>query len=240
MQQPRSHLNAPKRSHRAVGLALATLMGTIGCATTERTTTASPSGFLGDYSLLREGGDDEAQLVYIDESVAFDAYDSVMLDEVTFWTVEGSDAGGLDQETQQHLTDRLYHALYGRLAADYKMVSKPGPGVLRIRAAITEAKGARVVGNAITSTVPQLRLLSRLGDLGKDTAFFVGKAAAECEILDSSTGKRLAAGVDERMGAKSLKTAFTKWGDVDEALEFWAQRLGDRLAAQRGGSSSDG
>ncbi len=209
-----------------------------GCTTTEQTTSAKASGFLGDYSQLHAGADGEAQLVYLDESTAFSVYDSVLLDDVTFWVVDGDHGETVDPETQQRMTDRLYHAVYSRLAEDYRMVAEPGPGVLRIRAAITEAKGARVVGNAITTTVPQLRLLAKLGDLDRDTAVFVGQAAVECEILDSTSGKRLAAAVDERMGAKTLRNAFTKWGDVDDSLDYWADRLGDRLAKLRTGDAS--
>ena len=44
------------------------------------------------------------------------------------------------------------------------------------------------------------------------------------------TGERLAAGVDRRSGGLSVKNADVwKWGDVEHAMDFWAQRLAQRL-----------
>jgi len=45
----------------------------------------------------------------------------------------------------------------------------------------------------------------------------------EIEALDSVTGERVAAGVDERPGGKT--SSFTKWGSTKEAFEFWAKKL---------------
>jgi hypothetical protein len=216
-------------------LALAGILALAGCAATEATTTAKPAGFLGDYSQLVPGEGNEAQLVYVASDVDFSKYDSVILESVTFWVAKESEADVLDLETRQMVTDRLYRALHDRLSKDFKLVSKPSPSAIRIRAAITGAKDARVVLNAITSVVPQLRLLSQLGDLDNDTALLVGKASVECEFLDSATNERIAAGVDERMGNKTLKTAFTTWGDVDASFEFWADRVAQRILRLKAG-----
>jgi hypothetical protein len=51
------------------GLALSLVLA--GCATTRATRSVEPSGFLGDYSQLRAGEGDEAQLIYIDRRVSF-------------------------------------------------------------------------------------------------------------------------------------------------------------------------
>jgi hypothetical protein len=51
----------------------------------------------------------------------------------------------------------LYAQLHKQLSQDYQIVNTPGPGVLRLRAAITEAVGADVVANAATTIVPPQR-----------------------------------------------------------------------------------
>lgn len=217
---------------------LALVVSLAGCAATEQTTSAKASGFLGDYSALKKGQEGEAQLLFLDLTTPFEKYDSIQLESITYWVGDEKDTQALDPEVRKRMTDRLYQVLYDRLSKDYKMVDRAGPSVLRIRGAITETQGAKVVLNAITSTIPQLRLLSQLGDLDDDTALLVGKASVECEILDSTTGKRIAAAVDERMGNKTLKTSFTKWGDVDASFEFWANRLAERLGKLRRGDKS--
>jgi len=114
------------------------------------------------------------------------------------------------------------------------MAQEPGPRTLRIRLAITEAKGARVVADTVTSVVPQLRMLSTLGGMATDTRMFVGAAGVEMEITDSLTARRLAAAVDERWGTKALRGGILKWSDVKEAFDHWADQLRTRLAEQRG------
>ena len=53
------------------------------CQTTRQTRSAESSGFLRDYSQLREGEGDEAQLVYIDPTAPWSSYDAIMIDSVT-------------------------------------------------------------------------------------------------------------------------------------------------------------
>ena len=45
----------------------------------------SSTGFLGDYSMLRKGEDDEALLVYRNPNVDWKSYDKIKLDPVTIW-----------------------------------------------------------------------------------------------------------------------------------------------------------
>jgi hypothetical protein len=70
--------------------------------------------------------------------------------------------------------------------------------------------------------------------LSADTAATVGTASVEAELLDSITGDRLAAAVDQRAGTKSLFTTrtFTTWGDVEAAANFWAERTAQFLVEQ--------
>ena len=62
-------------------LACLTLILT-GCSTTHKTRKVETSGFLKDYSQLRKGESDEAQLVYINAQTDFAKYDKVMIDSV--------------------------------------------------------------------------------------------------------------------------------------------------------------
>jgi hypothetical protein len=188
-------------------------------------------GFLGDYSQLVEGKGDQAELVYIDESANFSNYDSVMIDSVTLWQSKATSK--VSAKDQQRLTDSLYKKIHEQLSADFRIVDRPGPGVLRFRAAITEAVGAMVVANAVTSVIPQLRALTTVGGLAADSAMMAGSAAVEAEITDSLSGRRLLAAVDKRLGTKTLRGAFGKWTNVDNAFEHWAEQLRKRLAELR-------
>jgi hypothetical protein len=186
---------------------------------------------LGDYSQLREGKGEEAQFVYINPEAQWSQYKAIQLDSVTLWQTDRT--AKLTPEDAQRLTDYLYAELHKQLSQDYQMVTAPGPGVMRLRAAITEARGARVVGNAVTTIVPQLRAVTTVGGMATDSAVFAGKAGVEAEITDSLTSERLGAAVDERVGAKTIRGGLGEWSHVERAYEYWAERLRKRLAELR-------
>lgn len=202
------------------------------CATTRATRArVEPAGFLGDYSQLTPGDKGEAQFLYVNPTTDFARYDAIMIDSVTIW--RDAQTEGIDADDQQVLTDYLYATLHEHLRKDYRIADSPGPGVMRLRAAITEARGAKVVLNTVTSIVPQLRVLTTLGGLATDTAVFVGKAGIEMELTDSMNDHLLGAAVDQRVGTKALRGGLATWSDVKTAFDYWADRTAKRLAELR-------
>jgi hypothetical protein len=205
----------------------------VACQTTRQTRNVQAAGFLGDYSQLRKGEGKEAQLIYINSNANWQSYNAIMIDSVTIWYNDATEK--MSAEDRKALTDLLYADLHTALGQDYAIVDHPGPRTLRLRAAITEAKGAKVVGNTITTIVPQARMLSTLTGLATNTQVFVGKAAIEAELTDSMSGERLIAAVDERAGAKTLRGIGGKWKDVDNAFKYWSEQIQKRLAELRAG-----
>jgi len=202
-----------------------------GCAAT-RSRRGEPenAGFLQDYSQLMPNPDYPAAAVYIRPGVQWSSYNAVQLDSVGLWV--GEDTKNLSPEDQQMLTDTLYKTLYDELSKYFVMVKQPGPNTLRIRAALTQAQGAKVGLRVITTIVPQLRMAGALVGLAGDTATTVGSATVEMEVLDSVTNQRLAAAVDARAGTKVLfaKRAYSTWGDVQTACQYWSGRITWQLA----------
>lgn len=227
-------LNAYMRASSAVAVWSIALLALLlaGCATTTQTRSVEKSGFLGDYSMLEEGEGDEALLLYVDEGADWASYDKVRIDSVTIWTSEATE--DIEEEDAQVLSDHFYNALHEQLSKIMEVTSTPGPNTLRLRAAITGGEDAAVVGNVITTVVPQLRLLATLGGLATKTAVFVGEATVEAEITDSITNRRLAAGVDRRIGTKTFRGMFSDWADMEAALDYWAERIARRVASQKG------
>jgi hypothetical protein len=205
---------------------------TAACATTRQESEVEKSGFLGDYSQLEPGEEGEAALRYIAPDVDWAQYTSVQLDSVTIWA--DPETVDLSVEEKQALTDYLYAALHRELEKDYEMVDFPSAGTLRIRVAITDAEGAAVVANVITSTIPQLRLLSTLTGAATGASVLVGEGGIEVEMTDAMTGRRLAAAVDKRVGTKATRAAFGEWKHVEAAFDWWAERLRQRLAEVSG------
>lgn len=219
----------PNNKSRIFVLMLVVAMLLAGCATLRSRRAPEQVGFLGDYSKLEKSQDSEA-LVYVSDDVVWSNYNSIQIDSVTLWATE--ETSKLSQKDKQMLTDTLYLALTEELGEVFAVTQTGGANTLRLRAALTQAKGANVPLRTVTTAVPQLRLAGNLMGLAVDTAMTVGVATIEAEVRDSVTGAQLAAVVDERVGGKALlsKASYTTWGDVQKAARFWAQRIAWRLA----------
>jgi hypothetical protein len=200
-----------------------------GCASAGK---AHPAGFLHDYSQLsKPKGDDRAQLVYVNSHADFRKYDTVMVDPVTVW-----DAGGTNlppAAEAQLLADDLDDSLRISLRRDYRIVDHPGPGVMRLRAALTESEDSWHTRDAVASRYdPELRATRPAAS--EATRSFVGRAGVEGEMVDATTGERLFAVVDRRAGGHRVIAAEKPWEDVHDIFDGWANRLRVRLAELRG------
>lgn len=208
---------------------LMTALAIGGCAAGQAKK-AKPSGFLGDYSGLQKGGEGQAQLVYVASQIKFSKYTKIIIDPVTIW--RNADTADIPPGEALDLIDDLDDVLRITLDDHYTIVKEPGPDVLRLRVAITEAEGSWRVFDG-----------SRLDDdddddedrppPSKSTRSFVGSAGVEAELLDSVSGTRVAAAIDRRVGARTLKPESSTWDDVEDAFRYWADRLRDRLEELR-------
>jgi hypothetical protein len=221
-------------SERAQRLALGlTLLPSLlylgGCAQTTQARSVEKSGFLGDYSMLRSGGEGQMLLRYRDESVDWTIYDSAIIDSVTVWAGRGTEA--IDAEEAQALSGRFYNELVEEIGKVVSVTTAPGANTLRIRAAITGGEDSAVLANTLTTLMLPAKILA---SLAPSTAVFVGEASVEIDVRDSVTDYRIAAGVDRRVGTKTYRGMLSNWSDVEQALDFWARELAKALARIKG------
>lgn len=218
-----------QRMSRAISIValVAFALTVVACAGTRgRRSAPEQSGFLRDYSMLTERKGATAKLSYVDAETDWSSYDAIWIESVSMWA--NSETSEVKPEDQQMLIDFFYKALHDELSKDFQIADGPGPGVLQFRAALTEAKGANVPLKAITTIVPQLKLLTTLVGSAADIVVTVGEATLEAEVLDSVTKKRLAAAVDQQAG-KKWYTQLKTWSDVKAACEHWSEGLRERL-----------
>ena len=210
-----------------------------GCAATQQRRDVVKTGFMSssERSMLTEGkGDHEALLRYINPDADWRSYNKVMINSVSVWKDEGTqDVAPADL---QMLSDFLYTHMHEALSQDYTIVSQPGPGVLRVAFAITEAEGSAPVMDTVTSIIPQTRILTGLkGYAVGGKPGFVGTAGLEAKFTDSQSGKILGLAVDRRGGTKDLSGMTDEWNDVEKAYIYWAAAVRYRLCMLRGGSN---
>ncbi len=190
----------------------------------------SPSGFLNNYKQLDTGyGTEDAMASFLRPGVDLKKYDSVMFDPVV--TVVAT--SGISAEVKDQLAAYLATSLRTEASGRVKIVNSPGPTTLRIRTALTDVIEGSKSRSAITTvhTNPQSVLSGKLGS--KEVAAFVSSVSFEGEMLDSTTGERVSALVDHRIGAKREATADTTWAAVRSATHQGAVRLLKRFDAAR-------
>jgi hypothetical protein len=227
-------------------LAPLALLWLSGCAATQEAKSVEKSGFLGDYSLLKEGqrsmlsesAQDQALWVYQNPAADWRKYKKIQLDPVTLWmSQKDSQLKDVSVEDRQRLSALLWSKLDEQLRKDYEMTAQPGPDVMQIQVAITEAGDSNATLDTVTSIIPQTRLLTGAKGLATGVSGFTGSASAELKATDSGTGTILVAAVDRRGGTKSLRGMTNEWHDVEEAYRFWAEKVRYRLCQWRGGAN---
>lgn len=202
-------------------------------ATGETPAPPPPTGFLGnDYSLLTppaEGSDQKAMLRYVNPSANWGSYNKIMIAPVTFWANDDSKVSAADQQT---LCDYTYNVLAKDLGKNFVIVDQPGPGVLKLSAALTDATSAVPVLRSVSVIVPQARALSLIKMAATGTYAFVGSAQGALKLNDSMSGELLAAAVDKRVGGTSVTNVVVfQWGDAEHAINYWADLTDQRLVS---------
>ena len=203
------------------------------CSTTQKvaiTKTDANCAFLGkDCSLLKVGSDEEAGLRYKNPDVKWRQYKKILIGPVTFWAGNSSDISSTDQ---QMLVNYLSQQLNEKIGQKIQIVTQPGVDVIKLDVALTDPKTATPVMRSMSMLIPQLRPLSGLYRLGTGSFPFVGAAQGDIKLTDSLTGHVLALAVDKRIGGNSYSTGFQwQWGDVENAIDYWAETIANKLSA---------
>lgn len=225
---------------------LAAVLFVAGCSTTVESTPAAAkalesggtlppavTGFFGpDASKLAPGPQGGAALAYVNPNAQWSSYTKIQLMPVEFWAAADSKVSAADQQT---LTEYFYNQLQTDIAKSFTLVSQPGPGVLTIRVALMDATTAVPGLRTVSVIVPQARVLNLAQSMATDSYAFVGSAEAEMKATDSVTGEFLAGAVDQRAGGMGLKSAASfQWGDAQNAMDYWAQRIPNRILELQG------
>lgn len=205
-----------------------------GCAT--ETGSLDFSGFLNNYTGLRPSPDDSGAWSYKKPGVNFKGYTKIILDPLVIWPHPDSAYGGLDSLTVWKLALGFQNSMSQALAGGYAIVKEPGPGVLRLRAALTDVM---LEHPKLASPGPLLPLandiLIQASEKISGMNALEGEAAIEAELLDAESQERLVAYVEKRMSSKVLLTQDKdSLGPVLEIFDYWGKKLRQRLDEERG------
>jgi hypothetical protein len=215
-------------------LALAALCGLIAvaaCSTAPKsgfkrmTEGQQYSGFLKDYSNLKANPKlDSSALTYVNTDAAHHLrhYVAIIVDPVEIYVSSKADDSQLPERARETVANYFRHSLESAVGDAYPIVNSPGPLVLRLRAAIV---GVDTGGKVAPLDDPAMTAKAL------PSAIVLDKVAVEMELVDSVTGERIAAMVDNtqlgagaQVGAEDF-SRIPRFEQAQDAFDEWAHRV---------------
>jgi hypothetical protein len=181
------------------------------------------TGFLSDYSkLLVISGDKFSDMRYVAPEAfrKLAKFDSVMIDQPEIFVSPDSKYKGLKPDEAKALADAIQEAVANELDDSYKIVTAPGPTVLRVRVALADVmlkKGGLGADAGAAKNIVVDDLVHKISLIGM---------TIEAEALDSTTNEQLVALISYRGEDKSEPGT---WADLKAIIGQQSRRLACRL-----------
>lgn len=215
-------------------LALAMILSlvfTIGCTTTK----TKYSGFLNDYSKLQaDPMDKDNSMFWVDTMATLNKYNKFIIEPISIhFSPEIQDqAKNVDTKVLNDITNYFQTAITKSLSKDFSIVNQPGHDVARLRIGLTTINVDRK-DLKFYNYIPVSMVLVGIGE-ATGVRDRVAVLTMEGEALDSISGKRVAASVQRKSNEVSVKTPEDLSAkDVYPTLDFWANKMKDRLLNNR-------
>jgi hypothetical protein len=200
---------------------------------TEQMTAAPPvDGFLPQPGLLAQREGTLWDLTYMKPGVDFHAYNAILVDPVQILTAPSSQLATLPEDQREKLANTFYSDVFSALSRSCKVAAAPGPGVVRLRLALSDATASNAVVKTVANYTPYVNIAYKATSyaFNNGVGYFSGTATAEGYATDGRTGELLWQGVDRRGGNTPLVQNTTdNWLDVHHAFQAWAAQLVTRL-----------
>jgi hypothetical protein len=179
------------------------------------------SGFLdGNYSLMKPVNDDPKHRVYVNKPL-LQKYDKFMVDPVVVRIAPDAPGFNIDPKDLEQLAEYMRAQIIKQGSPYFQYVEQPGPGVARIRAAITGV----TKGEPAMNVLPQTKL----------TGVGLGGAAYESEVVDSQTGQLIQCSMNASKGNMAdIGGGLQEWGNARALLDKWIREGLERTAADKG------
>jgi|CXWL01.1.fsa_nt_gi hypothetical protein len=181
----------------------------LGCASTPAQTR---TGFISDYGRLQKA--ESGAMRYLSPELR--EYKRYMVNPVELRIQRDVLDPNERAEVATYMRDALTRILK---AQGFDLTSQPGVGVATVRVAITDIQLSKWYLN--------------LHPASKATGAGSGGASMEAEVIDSVTGKQLAAVVQAGHGNQFELDTFSKLDDVKDVIDKWADAAAARLKEMR-------
>ena len=193
------------------------------------------SGFLGDsYSKLQPDPGNGDWLTYFKAADVLKNSDTFLLEPVKVYLVPEAEQREIDPAQLDKLSEYFTKAISDDLTAGhYKLVTEPGPGVMKLRFAITNVQSNGNKKNMVATGAADVALYGTTppGTTLLMPRLTVGRVSIEGEMVDSQSDEVQMAFMTSKSGRRFFSglKAYQKWGDIDAAFKGWAKNFRKRL-----------
>jgi len=227
-----------------------------GCASTKEASGPKYSGFLSDYSKLQADPDSSGAMRYRNPAVDIKKYNKILLDRIMVFIKDDAEYKAIDPADMKAMTDYFHEAIARELGDAYPLVNEAGPGVLRVRLAITDLVPTQSAMSVVMLVTPYATVADLASGAaskgGAGSAPYLGHTAIEGEGLDSMTLEPVFSYVEQRYPKKydvdtseGAGKAITKgygqyfksykaWAYTKDAFDYWAKKFRQRLDEAHG------
>lgn len=231
-------------------LLLASLLVASGCATN---LTAGSGGqpayaeFLSQPGRLRPVTDGSGALAWVDTGADLKRFDKFLIEPIQVRLADDAGHKTVDPAQLKTLTDSLHQSIVKALTPTYQVVTQPGPGVLRIRIALTDLVPTKPEYSVAALVVPYATVI----DLASGAAAgqsagsppYLGRTGIAAMLIDTQNQQVVAEYADTRIGRKyvvapekgftgAIKTgvgnylkSYSSWAYARQAFDGWAEVL---------------
>lgn len=196
----------------------------IGCAA-KTTKESEYSGFLKSYKHLKEmeAADGVDVLAWRSDAFQKGKYHSILLDKVALYPDIPSD-DNISKISVKAMLDHLDAGLKKEISENFKLATRPGPGVARLRIAITSVDKTIQDFKWYSYTPISIVLTSATEVSGmREKAVFL---LVEAEIIDSVSDEPMIASVRKDFGTPVEKEDQIKLKNIKKTLDRWTENVG--------------
>jgi len=213
-------------------------------------------GFLTDYARLAPMPGGGGMLCWRNATTSWKQYDKVMFERIQVYLKPGS-TQSVDPTDLKMLIDYFHSDLVKAVQPVAQVASAAGPGVLRVRIALTELVPTNTVAS-LAGTAAPYGFVAEMGAgaaTGKPVGStpYLGQTGMEVQFRDGVSGQIVAECADREIGLKyaadlnagaagaaenwvsGYMDSFSQWTYAKTAFDKWAIEFANRLSTLRNG-----
>lgn len=231
--------------------------GTAGTVASEATVAnVRRVGFLTDYSRLKPMPGGGGMLCWRSVDANWKQYNKVMFERIQVYLKPGS-SQSVDPTDLKMLIDYFHSDLVKAIQPEAQVVNSTGPGVLRVRFALTDLMPTDTV-LSLAGTAAPYGFVAEIGAgaaTGKPAGStpYLGQTGMEVQFRDGASGQLVAECADREIGLKyaadmnagaagaaenwvnGYMDSFTQWTYAKTAFDKWASEFAQRFGTLRNG-----